>query len=89
MVMAQFPSLDPYRWPGWFIATLSLVLGGIVLIFFTESRPWTCGKFVNGCSMTKVITKFRKASGMLWLVSLTKITIYEHYRMHATSIAAL
>jgi MFS family permease len=40
--IARIPSVDPYRWPGWFLVATSLSLAAIVLLFFTEPRPWTC-----------------------------------------------
>ena len=37
-VMAQFPDLNPYRWPGWFVAACGAAYGILVLTAFRETR---------------------------------------------------
>ena len=37
-IMAQFPGVNPYRWPGWFLAVQSVVTGVVVVLFFREPR---------------------------------------------------
>ena len=46
--MAQFENVNPYRWPGWFIAVLSFATLAATLIVFTETRSFTCTR--NSCS---------------------------------------
>lgn len=48
--VVQIPSLNPYRWPGWFLAALALFSAAIVMLFFTEPRPWTCTAKTSLCS---------------------------------------
>ncbi|CAI8010907.1 hypothetical protein GBAR_LOCUS7119 [Geodia barretti] len=40
--ISRIPSVNPYRWPGWFLAALALSSAVVVVLFFTEPRPWTC-----------------------------------------------
>jgi MFS family permease len=43
-IMAQFQDVNPYRWPGWFIAVQSFAFAAATLFFFTETRSFTCRK---------------------------------------------
>ena len=45
-IMAQFEDLDPYHWPGWFMAAISAVVAGAILLCFRETRNLrnTCTK---------------------------------------------
>ena len=38
-IMAQFKSVEPYHWPGWFVTALSLLYALIATLTFTEPRP--------------------------------------------------
>jgi len=44
-VLAQFPNVNPYRWPGWFVAAMGFVYGTVVVLTFTETRPFTLPKW--------------------------------------------
>ena len=37
-IMAQFKDINPYLWPGWFIAALGVFEIILILLFFTETR---------------------------------------------------
>ena len=50
-IMTQFKGLEPYHWPGWFIAALAIVLAVIVLLTFSEPRTL---KHIKGCVYTKL-----------------------------------
>ena len=45
-IMAQFEDLDPYHWPGWFMAAIAAVVTGAILLCFRETRNLrnTCTK---------------------------------------------
>ena len=45
-ILTQFKSLEPYHWPGWFVAALAIVLAAIVLFTFSEPRSL---KHIKGC----------------------------------------
>jgi predicted MFS family arabinose efflux permease len=49
-VFARIPSLNPYRSPGWFLTSLALLSVTIILLLYTEPRPWTCRKKCSRCS---------------------------------------
>lgn len=49
--MTQFKGLEPYHWPGWFIAALAIVLAAIVLLTFSEPRTL---KHIKGCVYWKL-----------------------------------
>ncbi|CAI8050266.1 hypothetical protein GBAR_LOCUS27623 [Geodia barretti] len=40
--LVRIPSVNPYRLPGWFLVSLSLTVAVLVVLFFTEPRPWAC-----------------------------------------------
>ena len=41
-IMAQFPDLNPYRWPGWFLAALAATQATAVVFCFTETHSIEC-----------------------------------------------
>jgi MFS family permease len=43
-VIAQFPTVNPYHWPGWFIAALAAAEAVGIICFFQETRPFTYPK---------------------------------------------
>ena len=45
-IMAQFKSIEPYHWPGWFITAVAVVYAVIVTLTFTE--PWPFAQ-LKGC----------------------------------------
>ena len=38
-IMAQFDSVNPYRWPGWVMAIMAVTYTALTLIVFREIRP--------------------------------------------------
>ena len=38
-VISQFENINPYHWPGYFNASLAVVIAGVVLVIFREVRP--------------------------------------------------
>jgi hypothetical protein len=57
--LVRIPSVNPYRLPGWFLAALGVTAAIIVLLFFSETRPWTC-RFKSSCDITSGWSDFRK-----------------------------
>lgn len=45
--MAQFPQIDQYRWPGWFLFTLGLVYTIIFISLYREDQKLNCGGSKN------------------------------------------
>ena len=73
-VMAQFPDVNPYRWPGWFLAALAATQATAVIFCFTETRTFSCSKgFHNRCSCLaglKLSAQLKSKWKMQLLVSL-------------------
>ena len=57
--LVRIPSVNPYRLPGWFLTALGVTAAIIVLLFFSETRPWTC-RFKSSCDITSGWSDFRK-----------------------------
>ena len=48
--MSQFPDVNPYRYPAWFVTALSLANIIIVILLFREPRPFAVPKHCKTCS---------------------------------------
>ena len=42
-------NVNPYRWPGWFLAALGVLYGVVVVIVFKETHSWI--DFKTDCSL--------------------------------------
>jgi hypothetical protein len=40
-IVAQFPNVNPYHWPGWLMLSLAATQGLAILVLFWEPRPFT------------------------------------------------
>lgn len=38
--MAQFKGVEPYHWPGWFVAALAIMFAAVVVLTFSEPRQF-------------------------------------------------
>ena len=47
--LVRIQTVDPYRLPGWVLTSLGLLAALIVLLFFSETRPWTCNMHFPKC----------------------------------------
>ena len=76
--MAQFKDLEPYRWPGLFVAAIALVYAIIVALTFVETRRFSHLKTALDC---ECVTGLKLSMGLKsgWkvrlLVSLSFIAI--------------
>jgi MFS family permease len=57
--LVRIPSVNPYRLPGWFLTALGVTAAIIVLLFFSETRPWTC-RFKSSCDIKSGWSDFQK-----------------------------
>ena len=55
-IMGLFDGLNPYRWPGWFIAATIVLYTAITLIIFKEIRPPPKLKRPKGCVSCHCVT---------------------------------
>ena len=71
--IVRIPSVNPYRWPGWFQAGLALFSTITVLLFFVEPRPWSCNKkYTAKCSCMsglKLSMKLRSKTKLQVMIS--------------------
>ena len=74
--MAQFSSVDPYRWSGWFIFTSVILYIIVFLLFFREHEGFgTCsggdGGCGKGCSVSpyQMLKSWKKKKKMTCLQS--------------------
>ena len=78
-VMAKFKDVNPYRWPGWSVTALAVLLGLLVLVFFTETRSLSQVKFSTmKCTCLTGLTlsaQLKSKSKIQFLVSQTHIII--------------
>ena len=78
--MAQFKSIEPYHWPGWFITTLAGVYALIVTLTFTEPRPFRHLRKALGCQcLTGVKMSLELKSG--WKIRLI-VSLPCYYSLH-------
>lgn len=85
--MAQFKSIEPYHWPGWFITGLAVVYATIVVLTFSEPRPFRRLKGFLSCKCwTGLKLSFNLRSGwkIRLIVSHSKM-IYLHV-MHVSYV---
>ena len=65
--MAPF-SVNPYRWPGWFLAALGALFCVVVIIVFKETHGWIDLK--TDCSLDRM-----RFSPLLTTWSLSAVTV--------------
>ena len=77
-IMAQFDSVNPYRWPGWFIVALALFYIGIALIVFREIRPPPKLKRPKGSVSCHCLTRIKLSTQLQsdWKMQFTVSSIY-------------
>ena len=77
-IVSQFDSVNPYYWPGYFVAALAVLYGCIMLIFFRDIRPppkLNQLKVKCQClSGIKLTTQLQSNWKMQFVVSFTKMS---------------
>ena len=56
-IVAQFPDVSPYRWPGWFITTVAVVYVVVVILAFKETHR--CGFVMKQVKWSSCVTGIR------------------------------
>ena len=74
-LMAQFPNVNPYRWPGWFLVALALMYALVMLLIFRETRPYYMPKHCKRCSCTTGVKLSAQLSSR-WHIRM--IVSYKH-----------
>ena len=80
-IVAQFESVNPYRWPGWFVVALALSYAAVSLVVFRDTRdppklkrPKGCVVSCNCLTSIKLMTQLQSNWKMQFSVSF--VTIY-------------
>ena len=74
-IISQFDNVNPYRWPGYFIASAGVVHAGVVLLIFRDVKPFPKLKHVklnlnfNCLSSVKMMTQLTSKWKMEFIVS--------------------
>lgn len=73
-IMAQFPDINPYHWPGWFVTAEAMFIATAVIFCFTETR--SCKyiksshfKISSSLNELRLFTKSRTKSCIRLIVS--------------------
>ena len=70
-IMALFPDLNPYHWPGWFVSALAVVHATAIIFCFTKIRSVACVRNKSSCpSRLKLSVQLRSKQKVQFAVSL-------------------
>jgi MFS family permease len=58
-IVAQFPNVNPYHWPGWLMLSLAATQGLAILVLFWEPRPFTTPKIPHLMSLSSSKLSFK------------------------------
>ena len=76
-IMSQFPDVNPYRWPGWFIFVMAMVYGMTILICFTETKSLSSSKKLPCSEMFQITRSMKLTSGWKMKVIVSTLCVHE------------
>ena len=78
--MAELPNINPYRWPGWFVAAMSLIYIIFVVLIFRETRLYSMPKHckTHFCATGLILSAQLRSKWHIHLIVCSEMDICIH-----------